>query len=107
MAKNENTFVSMRMDSELVKRIDELAAFEGVTRTVVIERAARREVEALRVVAEVKYLRKHPGLLEAILEGSETTHVEVVLSAGVAAREKWEKQRAVWNESKKEKRKEK
>ena len=51
MTKRDTTFVSLRLDSELVAKIDQLAAMEGLTRTAVIERLAWREFRSARLVA--------------------------------------------------------
>ena len=58
MEKRETTFVSLRLDAELVRMIDRLADVEHLTRTAVIERLAWREFKAARFVAPLSILKQ-------------------------------------------------
>jgi hypothetical protein len=58
---SETTFVSLRLDAQLVREIDALANLEGLTRTAVIERAAWREVRSLRVTGRHSWFVENLG----------------------------------------------
>lgn len=58
MASDEgSTFVGVRLDAAAVRRLDELAAAESLTRSAVIQRLCDREVGAVRIVAPLSFLR--------------------------------------------------
>lgn len=58
MAEGKTTFVSMRLDADLVRALDELAETEGLSRTAVIERLCRREFEALKITGRLAGLKE-------------------------------------------------
>lgn len=67
MGKERKRFISVRLDAELLGRIDALAAREGLTRTAVIEGMCRRELNGVRIRGSVsEVLRAVGGLLNPV-----------------------------------------
>lgn len=66
MSKSSTSFVSLRLDAELVKRLDAMAEREKLTRTAVIERLAWREFTAAKFTGPVSMLKKVAQAVEPV-----------------------------------------
>lgn len=58
MEQAKTVFVSMRLDPELVRGLDQIAETEGLTRSAVIERLCRRELQSFKMVGRLSALRQ-------------------------------------------------
>lgn len=74
----------MRLDAELVRRLDALAEVEGLSRTAVIERLARREFNAVRVVSQMNELPQLVAAVVGSFRGDTSALVECLVSASPA-----------------------
>jgi hypothetical protein len=60
---SKNGFVGMRLDPELIRKIDAMAERESMTRSALIERLFRREFNSVKIVAPMSWLLENFGKL--------------------------------------------